>query len=468
MFSIGGPATRRSTDRPDGESCRPAGNGAGLRTELMRGSAGSLAVGTAGAVLSLLVSMLLARLLGVEGFGTYSFAVSVAMLLAIPAQSGFPPLVVRETAAACTTGRWAEIRGLWRWSGGVVVVVATVAGAGLLIVVSVAGPGWEPDRRATLTAAAFLVPLVALANLRGAALRGLRRTVLGQLPERIVRPLTLLLLVGGCVVFVAEDTLSAAAGLWCHVAAAGVAFVLGLIWLRHAQTPELASSNAAEYRRSAWMRSALPLTLTGGLVVVNEQLDLMLLGLLRSDSEVGLYRAAVQGGLIIMLGMQSLKIVVMPQIARLFTEKDSRRLQRLATRSAQAAFGIALVPGSILVVWGEPIMGWAFGSSFTVGHQALAIIVVGQLLNAAMGFVGVLLNMTGFEFQVTRAMLISTAANLVLALILIPMFGLEGAAVARVSQLVIWNLILVSVVRRELGIHPYALPLSFYAFRGLK
>lgn len=85
-------------------------SGEGLKGQLMRGGVGSIAIKIASTGLNLVLAIVLARLLGAEGFGVYSFIFALVTILAIPAQMGLLNLVVRETAKAQVAERWDIIK----------------------------------------------------------------------------------------------------------------------------------------------------------------------------------------------------------------------------------------------------------------------------------------------------------------------------------------------------------------------
>src|SRR5690606_38031709 len=169
-------------------------SGIGIEGQLLRGGVLSLVVKLMSTVMALVLAIVLARMLGAEGFGIYSFVFALISILAIPAQLGLPNLVVRETAKAQVTKRWDIIKGLWRWAS-----LVALAMSAALMSLGVAAAWLLADEFSsvhlqTLWWGLLLVPLVALGNLRGAALRGLRKVVQGQLPEFILRPLFLVIL----------------------------------------------------------------------------------------------------------------------------------------------------------------------------------------------------------------------------------------------------------------------------------
>jgi O-antigen/teichoic acid export membrane protein len=82
----------------------------------------------------------------------------------------------------------------------------------------------------------------------------------------------------------------------------------------------------------------------------------------------------------------------------------------------------------------------------------MMIVIVGKLFSAGAGSVGYLANMTGNQDASARIFGWSAAINVSLNLVLIPQFGIEGAAVATASTTALWNVWLCWIVRRELGI----------------
>jgi O-antigen/teichoic acid export membrane protein len=106
----------------------------------------------------------------------------------------------------------------------------------------------------------------------------------------------------------------------------------------------------------------------------------------------------------------------------------------------------------ILTTGGDFLIEFCFGSSYKSGTTALAILAFGQLINASFGSVGSLLNMTGNENDTLKGMVIAVVVNMVLNILLIPHFGIEGAAFSTVISCFFWNVILRNSVRRRLGI----------------
>lgn len=427
-----------------------------FRANLVRGAVGSLGVKLGGTLLGLLLAVLLARHLGATGYGTYSFVLAALTLMAIPTQLGLPTLLVRETAKAQVNAQWGVMRGLWRWAtltvGSISLLLAMVA----VLIGLVFTTHFEASELATFAWGIVLIPLIALGNLRGAALRGLRRVVLGQLPEFILRPVLLSILILVAALYFAPGWLTSAHAMGLHVIAAAVAFVIGALLLWRSHPPELKDRPHPEYRTREWFAAAMPLALVSGMQIINQNTDIILLGLLRSAEEVGIYKVVVTGATLVAFGLQAAVMAISPYFARLHAQGDKQRLQRLVTLSARGILLFALPVVFVLVVWGEAVLETIFGAEYVAGKTALVILALGQLVNAAMGNVAMLLNMTGHGRETARAVAIAAVVNVSLNLMLIPLWGISGAALSGALTLTVWNLVMWRAVHRHLGIESMA------------
>jgi len=113
------------------------------------------------------------------------------------------------------------------------------------------------------------------------------------------------------------------------------------------------------------------------------------------------------------------------------------------------AFALPLV--LLFTIRGAWFLGLAFGEAFTTSATALAIITVGQVINAVTGPVGYLLIMSGHENKATFSVGIGAGLNLLLNVILILFWGIEGAAVATAVTLGVVNLLMVHFTFGILG-----------------
>lgn len=403
--------------------------------------------------LTFLATILLVRLLGAANYGVYAYIYALITVLSIPSQFGLPPLALRETARGMAREDGALVRGIWIWAGRFVVFTAL----GLALLAGLAIWLWHERFSgaylSTFAWALLLVPLTALGNLRGAALRGLHRVVQGSLPENLLQPGVLVVLLGGA--FLVGLSLSPAQAMSLQVTAAAAAFGVGA-WLLLRATPTEVRRTAPRFEGRFWIQSVLPLAFIGGMQLINKNASIVILGFFVPAEQIGIYRVAVQVSILASFGLQAMNMVVAPRFASLYARGEKKRLQHLVTYSARAILGFNLLVTAGFAVLGRWFLGLFFGIEFTAAYAPFMILLIGQFVNSAAGSVGFLLNMTGHERETARGMAVAAVLNLLLNFLLIPPFGMIGAAVATAAAMLTWNLLLWWAVRKRLGINSLA------------
>ena len=423
-------------------------------SQLAHDGAWSVILKAANTLFGFVTTVLLARLLGAEGYGIYAYAYALVTLLALPAESGLPNLVVRETARGMAQGRPDIVAGVWRWAGRVVAAVSLA----LVLVLGPALVAWQGGihdvQGRTLAWALPLVPLIALGNVRGAALRGLKHIVAGQLPEFVLRPGLFLILVGAAALL-ASQPLSAPVAMALHVTAAFLAFLFGA-WVLWRHTPPAVRRARASVASKTWMTSTVLFALLTGFGIVNNQASTIILGALEPPGQVGVFRVAMQVATLAAFGLQAVNLVVAPRFAELYARGEMKRLQRLVTASTRAVLVFNVMLTVIFAIFGRPFLPLIFGPDFTASYVPLLIMLVGQAVNSATGSVAFLLTMTGHERETVHWVAVAAVLNILLNVVLVPIWGIRGAAIATAVSMIVWNGLLWWRAGKILGIDTLA------------
>lgn len=403
--------------------------------------------------LTFLTTVVLTRVLGVDGYGIYAYAYAVVMVVALPAEAGLPNLVVRETAQAMAQGQAALARSVWHWSARLTAIISIILAVILGLLLLYWNGGWKNQTGATFAWALALIPLIAMGDLRGAALRGLRKIVAGQIPEFLIRPG--LLLFSLVALLLAGKQILPSSAMALNVLATSFAFVVG-VWILLRNTPVAILGSRPTSGNRDWLASSILFALISGFGVVNSQASTVILGIFSSPAGAGIYRVAVQVSTLSSLGLQTVNMMVAPRFAGLYAKGQMLQLQRLVTISARAVLAFSLAFTLIFVSIGRFFFGFVFGEDFIASYVPLVILLGGQVLNSMTGSVGFLLNMTGNERDTALGLGISAGIGLILNFVLIPMWGTGGAALATSISMVIWNILLWWKVRQRLGINSLA------------
>lgn len=420
---------------------------------LVAQTAGSSGLNAATLVFNSVLALLLSRLLGPEGYGAYAFAIAWALLLSVPAMLGLSQLVVREIATYRVRDDWPRVRGLIR-RGNQAVLAASLAVCATAAA-AFAALGWpDPPLFKPTIAALALVPVLTVVAVRQSVMQGFGAVVLGRMPEALVAPVLLIVLVLG-LQSALPDGISARSAVAAQALAAFVAALVGLHLLRRTVPDDVRSAEPLVETR-AWLLGATPILLATGIQAVNVQAGTILTGSMAGSEEAGVYAVAVRVSLLLSFVLLAALPGLMPAIVELYERGELASLQQLVTRAGRLVFiaSVPLVLGA--AVFAEPVLE-LFGAEFGVGSTALRILCVGQLVQVGTGLAGTTLIMVGEAGPSTWAVAAGTAVNLVTSVALIPEFGATGAAAATSASVALTNVLMVWLLWRRRRIYSAAL-----------
>lgn len=417
---------------------------------LLRRAAGTFGLRISYTFLTFVTSVVLARLLGKSGFGMYIYVVSWVYLLAIPATLGFEGLVGREVSIYQAKFAWRDICGLLQWANLLTIVssfvIAAIATAVGIISVS------ENDTQLLLCFLLVLLalPMMALRNIRRGSMRGLNRIVLGLFPEMLVAPALILMLVGlGAVWLRSNFTPSWAVGM--YVLATGITFALSVIQLQRV-LPFNVQTALPRYYRVNWLTQALPFMFLESINVINARADLLMLGQLNGVEATGIYVPVNRGAQLIVFVLMAFNGPLSPTIASLYSTGKRQELQKLLLKAVRVCLLISAIATTVLLLFGRQYL-LVFGPGFDQGLDALRVLCVGKVLYVLVGLAPTVLSMTGNAQFTAITGLISVLINVILNLVLIPLYGVMGAAIATTCGLMVSGIINTIWTYKKVGIH---------------
>jgi O-antigen/teichoic acid export membrane protein len=403
-------------------------SGDSLRARIIRGGIGSAGIQAANRFLALALGIVLARLLGPDGYGVYAYAFAIMSLLMVVAEAGVPTLLMREVAASQVREEWELLSGaLHRGFQFVALTAMTVSSLGLLLL------WWLADNVSAMvlytTALMLLVlPVAALCKTVAHVLQGLNKVVVGQAVDMLIRPLLVLVFVAVLFVGWPQQQLPQVAMAAQLLGSLIVLFIGVRVLMRF--LPGQIFEVAPSYKSRLWLKSALPFTLIGGAMIINTQADIIMIGWFLNSESVGVYRVVSQGALMMTFILQAASAVLRPSFAKFYAAGNLRHLDNLYQKSTRVIMISTLPIVIAFVVMGGEILGFVFGSKYVVGASALAILAVGYFANISFGAIGSLMQMIGQEKSTAFFLWVTSVFNVILNLLLIPLFGLNGAAIA--------------------------------------
>jgi O-antigen/teichoic acid export membrane protein len=420
-----------------------------LKNKLLKGAAGSFGLKIVSSGLAFVMSILFARFLGTVGLGTYSYATTWANLLSIPATLGIDQLIVREIAIYQSKSEWKLIGGLLRWAN-LIVLASSIAFAIIAgVIVWNLKSNSDPEIVWAVVLAMITIPIISLRSLRLGAMKGLHKIVLGQMPDSLFAPVLIITLSSACY-WLFSDSFNVFWVLTVKIVATLITFFIGSVWLWRS-LPAPVKQIKPEYRSKQWLFNALPFMFLGTVQLINSRIDIIMLGEIKGIEPVGIYTVIVGITELTVFIHHAANSVLGPTIATLYSEGKVKQLEKIIGKSVLIVFSISLLIGLAMILLGKYLL-LIFGSEFIPGYTAMNILIVGQMFNALTGPVGLLLNMTGHQNYTAIAIASSAFLNIILNFILIPHWGIKGAAIATTISLFIINIINVIFVKKTLNI----------------
>ncbi|MVP00492.1 flippase [Paenibacillus lutrae] len=416
---------------------------------LMKSSSLSFAVNIGGIGLALLMQVLLARQLGAVSYGYYSFVTTVVTFLVFPAKLGFDTAIVRFVSSYRAHERWSEVKGLLQRANQITMALSLAITAVSMVVVLLISDSMNRELLFTYMAGLLGIPVMALALLRQSSLQALKQMLHAQLPEKIIRPVLFLGLLLGYN-RIAGSPAGAGEAMLIFLAAIAVSYAIGALVLKRKMPPQVQAAGTA-YNTREWMNVSMSLMFVSGMYLVLGQLNILMLGWMDGTTEAGIYSAAVRIATLVSFGLTAINMTAAPFISECYARKDDRQLQQVLSISNLAGFLFAGVIYAAFLLLNDPILG-LFGEEFKQGSLALLILSTSQLVSAFSGQTGTLMTMTGQQQTLGKILLISAILNVVLNLVMIPAYGMVGAAVTNLICTIVWKTAMVVVIQRKLKI----------------
>lgn len=388
-----------------------------------------LAYGISGGVAaaSFVSTMILARVSGPAVIGQYALAMSTATLLASFSMLGLDRILIREVAGDLRQSNSARARRSLR---AITMAVATASALTALGYVGIILFSPLTDRIGGNVLAMLIVAVSVLVwpvqRIGYSGLRAAGAPVLGQFFEALP---TFLFALGVGLLFLLGRSATAPMAVALLVGAQALACVGAWVIL----TPRVRrwgyAGNIAIDRRM--LVAGLPLMLTLFLQVFSDWLLLARLSSTMGADETGAFRVSIQIITIITTIVGTTEAYVAARLAGDFRAQRPDLAWARHRRATYLMLGLTAPAFLVLFLVPAHLLRLAFGPEFEIAALALAIMAAGQLVTVLRGPLGSLLTMAGHEKMQLGLTLAGLAMIVALAVLLIPRYGLAGAAIAQ-------------------------------------
>jgi len=196
------------------------------------------------------------------------------------------------------------------------------------------------------------------------------------------------------------------------------------------------------------LKESLPMMLSSSMIFVIFSVDTLMLGYFETSDNVGIYRVVTQISSVNAIALVILNAVVGPKISQFNSCNNKKKIVDIVYKSSKLVF-LTSIPILILIVFFSKEILFFFGEEYLKGYNAIIILSICQFIYAISGFADLILNMTGKQRIFGRITIFTAMGNICLNFILIPNYGITGAAVATGISILLTNLVSLYFIKKE-------------------
>ncbi len=177
-----------------------------------------------------------------------------------------------------------------------------------------------------------------------------------------------------------------------------------------------------------------PLIFVGIAGMVMGFMDTLMLGYFCSAYEVGIYNAALPTAMLIRMPSLALASIFMPVITELYAREKYDDLKETYSAVTKWVLSLAFPAFLLMALFSNDIIKILFGAEYIIGAEALAILAFGFLMSTVLARASAIVSALGRTKITMGCYLTGAVTNFCLNLYLIPIFGINGAAMATATS----------------------------------
>lgn len=407
----------------------------------------AFAIRVLNAAIAFVSQVLLANWMGGFEYGIFVLVWTAMVIAGNISCFGFHTSVIRFIPEFRETGRLDALRGVLITSRLFVLLASTVIALGAMVAMKMLAGSIEPYYVVPFILGFFCLPMIALSDLLQGMSRAHAWPVAALAPTYITRPVLILALMP--------------AAIWLgYPPTANTAVVVAIVATYATTLAQLATVTARIDRKiprgprfvdlRGWIAISLPIFLVESFFFILTNADVLMVGAYMRPDDVAVYFATVKTLALVHFVYFAVKTGVAQRYASI-THGASSDLAAFARSTVSWTFWPSVLMALVVLALGEPILA-LFGPGFSDGYPLLFPLVAGVVARAAVGPCESLLTMSGHQNVCAAVYAMTLALNIALNVVLIPVLGLWGAAIATALSMGFEAAALSFTVWRKLGI----------------
>lgn len=418
---------------------------------LAKGTAFSFCGQIGQVVISYAYGIVIARFMGVSNYGIFFLGITIFNFLTMVSICGVEDGLMRFLGQYIPRGEKDKAKTVIRFSLLLAVSLGVLLGCICFLSADILAKKLfhKPELADVLRYLSPAIPIFAIMTVSVASIRGFKIVMPYVLVRKIFLPLiSFLLAIGVLFMGCGLRGLSIAYTL-ALICSAALAIFLLMSFLskfnkEKTTTPKL-------YRYFSFVISAF---LVNIFFFLFNWSDLIILGVFGHSQDLGIYFAAKKTALMLSFLLIALNTIFVPVISHLYNGKEYTQLDHAFKSSIQWMLMLGLPIFLIMIFFSNEILS-LFGPEFKEGSMCLIILAFAHLFNISVGSTGYLLMMTNHQKWMVFNSIVFVILAVTLTIVLVPHYGMIGAAYANCAAVIFANLVTLIEVYFLLRLQPF-------------
>lgn len=398
--------------------------------------------------------IIIARGFGVEVYGLFSIALMISSIAIVIGAFGMERAIVRFVAFHRARKEYGKIKGVILDSLSIGIPLTSILT--LLIFLSSnyisASFFHNPSLAPMLRVFILTVPLAYLSNICYCYLRANEKIILSSVINDIITNILRIILLG-ILIFIGFNFRAVG---YSYLIAYFIVLLILIYYSQYKTSPLVNFKEKAVYNKKELFSYSWPLVFAALITTLYGTIDITIIGHYLNAYQVGLYSAALSIAVLVTTMHTIISPVIIPLLTRFYSLKNFDSIQVVSKQLYKWIILFNLPVLTIVVLFPGTFLNLMFGPEFIAAQGVLRLLAIAYFL-ASSGLIAY------YSFDVikkTKISLLITGSsifvNVLLDILLVPMYGINGAGISTLISMVCYTLLSIMLGYKYLKISPFS------------
>ena len=419
---------------------------------LIKGSSSAMIVRILGVIATYALTMFISRSYGEDTMGLFALSQTTLMLVSVFLRFGFDTASVKFVSENLSLNKIQKLRKIYFKILKFVIPLSVIASISFYFLSPILAVNIMNKKEMILPFRVIsigILPFVLL-FIHSESLRGMKKIIFYSLFRNMSLPIitTFILLI-----FYFNNFKQPQFPIYSYVLSIFIlSFISFFVWFFY--MPKHEGANKSKVKMTDMLSVSYPMMFTSSMSYLLQWSGIFILGIFVSKGEVGIYSVAVRISYITTMTLFAIESIAAPKFSELYANKKMDDFKKIIHQSTKLIFW-ASTPILILFLLFPSFFLGLFGEEYIIGKTVLILLVISQFITSCSGSVGYILQMTGKQKTFQHIIFSSAIINILLNFILVPVYGITGAAISSLISLIFRNFVSVYMVYTHLCVGVY-------------